>query len=67
MKQRCEECATIGDCKHAFGKYWGDKSLGGVGCDHPFSYQRDTRGTTAARPENIYYNKNNNIKQGSLI
>ena len=32
----CATCPTIADCKHAFGKYWLDKSNGGVGCKHPF-------------------------------
>ena len=40
MKQRCETCPTISDCKTAFGKYWNDKSAGGTGCNHPFGYRR---------------------------
>lgn len=37
MKRKCGECPaevqTV--CKHAFGKYWGDKSTNGEGCDFP--------------------------------
>ena len=37
MKRRCEKCppATQTVCRHAFGKYWNDKSRHGEGCDHP--------------------------------
>ena len=37
MKRRCGECPpwTQTVCRHAFGKYWNDKSSGGEGCDHP--------------------------------
>ena len=37
MKRRCEKCPpwTQTVCRHAFGKYWNDKSSGGEGCDHP--------------------------------
>ena len=33
---KCAECQVIGDCKHAFGKYWSVKSRGGEGCSKPF-------------------------------
>ena len=42
MRQRCESCPTKADCVAAFGIYWSDKSGGGVGCEHPFAYRRDT-------------------------
>ena len=38
---RCAACANAEDCKRAFGKYWNAKSGGGVGCGHPFAYQRE--------------------------
>lgn len=34
---KCSNCKTIAECKFAFGKYWADKSGGGVGCKHPFA------------------------------
>lgn len=40
MKQRCESCPTKLDCVSAFGIYWDEKSGGGVGCEHPFAYDR---------------------------
>lgn len=43
---RCADCKSVSDCKQAFGRFWGGKSLGGVGCNHPFSYQT----TIKARP-----------------
>lgn len=37
MKRKCEECPADVQavCRHAFGKYWNDKSMDGEGCDHP--------------------------------
>ena len=51
MKHQCETCPTIGDCKRAFGRYWTDRSHGGVGCDSRFQYlpaggQPSGRGST---------------------
>jgi len=40
---RCADCKTIGDCRTAFGKYWQDKSHGGIGCAHPFAYAKPER------------------------
>ena len=37
FKAKCNTCLVIADCKHAFGKYWVDKSSGGIGCMHPFA------------------------------
>lgn len=37
---RCAVCPSIKDCKMAFGKYWQDKSRGGIGCVHPFAYAK---------------------------
>lgn len=37
----CAACASANDCKRAFGKYWNEKSGGGVGCGHPFAYRRE--------------------------
>ena len=37
LRQHCNSCATIADCKAAFGAFWRDrKAHGGVGCNHPF-------------------------------
>ena len=33
--RRCAVCPTIEACKYSFGKYWVDKSSGGVGCNCP--------------------------------
>ncbi len=33
---KCAVCQVVGDCKHAFGKYWSIKSRGGEGCSKPF-------------------------------
>jgi hypothetical protein len=37
MKRKCEECLADVQavCRHAFGKYWNDKSTNGEGCDYP--------------------------------
>ena len=37
MKRKCEACPTevMAVCRHAFGKYWNDKSTNGEGCDYP--------------------------------
>lgn len=37
MTRNCGECPewTRTVCRHAFGKFWADKSGGGEGCDHP--------------------------------
>ena len=36
FKAKCSECKALVDCKTAFGRYWGEKSNGGMGCKHPF-------------------------------
>lgn len=37
MKRKCAECPewTQIVCRHAFGKFWADKSGNGEGCDYP--------------------------------
>lgn len=37
MKRKCEVCPAEVQavCRHAFGKFWGDKSTNGEGCDYP--------------------------------
>ena len=37
MTRKCEACPAevMAVCRHAFGKYWGDKSTNGEGCDFP--------------------------------
>ena len=37
FKAHCPACAAIERCKHTFGKYWADKSSGGVGCKCPLT------------------------------
>ncbi len=37
---RCADCKTAADCKQAFGRYWQDRSRGGIGCAHPFAYAK---------------------------
>lgn len=51
MKCRCDTCPTIGDCKQAFGRYWSEKSSGGTGCEHPFSYERRRAPKREAEPK----------------
>lgn len=40
---RCADCPTINDCKTAFGKFWKDKSGGGIGCKCRFAYAKPER------------------------
>lgn len=37
MRRKCAECPewTQTVCRHAFGKFWNDKSSNGEGCEHP--------------------------------
>ena len=37
MKRKCGECPADVQavCRHAFGKFWGEKSRSGEGCDNP--------------------------------
>ena len=37
MRRKCAECPewTQTVCRHAFGKFWNDKSTNGEGCDFP--------------------------------
>ena len=37
MKRKCAECPAEVQavCRHAFGKFWDEKSGGGEGCDYP--------------------------------
>lgn len=37
MRRKCAECPpwTKTVCRHAFGKFWNDKSTNGEGCEHP--------------------------------
>ena len=42
FKFHCDSCPTAEDCRHAFGKYYVDKSGGGVGCNCRFpGYRRN--------------------------
>ena len=36
FKAYCKSCQAADDCRRAFGKYYEDKSRGGVGCNCPF-------------------------------
>lgn len=40
---RCADCKTAKDCKAAFGRYWLQRSSGGVGCSRPFAYAKPER------------------------
>ena len=37
MRRKCEVCPAdvVAVCRHAFGKFWNDKSTNGEGCDFP--------------------------------
>ena len=34
-RERCGRCGAYKACRHAFGRYWDEKSDGGRGCDSP--------------------------------
>jgi len=40
--RRCTECQAMPGCKAAFGRFWADRSSGGVGCNRPFSGRKPT-------------------------
>ena len=40
--RRCAECQAMPDCKASFGRFWADRSSGGVGCNRPFSGRKQT-------------------------
>ena len=42
-KELCATCGVIAQCKHAFGKFWPDRSRGGVGCGYRFPVVSETR------------------------
>ena len=42
MKQLCKDCKAADWCRHAFGKYYADKSHGGEGCEHPLPQDERT-------------------------
>ena len=78
MRWHCETCETIADCKKAFGRYWTDKSHGGVGCDYRFRYRPgglaehssaiEAGSGTAGRGSAIRTeSKKDTVKQGRLI
>ena len=48
FKAHCAACAAIEWCKHAFGKYWADKSSGGVGCKCPLTSAEHSPAVKAA-------------------
>ena len=42
LAAHCAACDVLNDCRRAFGRYWADRSRGGVGCTHPFhGWRRD--------------------------
>ena len=49
--RRCAECQAMPDCKAAFGRFWADRSSGGVGCNHPFSGWRRAEANWPAQPQ----------------
>lgn len=50
FKAVCNCCPVIADCKVAFGKFWQEKSHGGVGCAYPFPGWGKTRPTMPKLP-----------------
>ena len=36
IREHCQTCAVVAQCKATFGDYWTDKSGGGVGCAYRF-------------------------------
>lgn len=53
----CRDCKHVSACKSAFGKYWEEKSYGGVGCTMPFVPSEDPQARPKVRAE---------IRQGGL-
>ena len=37
----CSACPCVDACRFAFGKFWRDKSGGGIGCNNPFDGKAD--------------------------
>ncbi len=62
MKSLCKTCPTAEDCKTAFGKFWGERSRGGVGCDRPFRYDR-----SAVRDADDAADERSHAKQESFL
>lgn len=56
----CDVCPAIADCKHAFGKFWPDKSSNGTGCKHPF------RGWNVRRPA-LPPSRPKSVSQGDIF
>ena len=59
-KYFCETCETKDDRKHAFGKFWPQRSAGGKGCDTQFpGWPKDSRPkrpdaqTAGSRPDTM--------------
>jgi len=50
FKAHCAACAAIEWCKHAFGKYWADKSRGGIGCTYPLTAYLGTNRAEIPKP-----------------
>ena len=48
MKNSCATCDAVADCQKAFGKYWREKSRGGVGCETKFAGWKRRRARPAA-------------------
>lgn len=53
FRAHCAACAAIEWCKHAFGKYWIDKSSGGVGCKSPLSSAKRSSAVNAAKAATV--------------
>jgi hypothetical protein len=45
--RRCAECVVRADCEQEFGKFWGEKSRGGIGCNGTFKGWGEARQAVA--------------------
>ena len=50
FKAHCATCAAIEWCKYTFGKYWADKSKGGIGCTYPLTANLGTNCAEILKP-----------------
>lgn len=48
IREHCPTCAVVAQCKRTFGKYWIDKSSGGVGCKCPLTSAEHSSAVRAA-------------------
>lgn len=63
FKFLCAKCPTAADCKHAFGRYWLDRSSGGAGCNRQFASRKPDPPKPQPLPPTIH----KSMIQGTLI